>query len=297
MRNRLNTIDELLATTGHRTATAGSGGGATRDRDDDLLMSASDYRAQREKAVHVHLRSKALLVSSTASCVASMLFLWAWWAVFRLRKALGVVVAGTLESGSDLAGFDCATGASEEGTCLDSGEDSLVLALESGVGVPWKEESQENWAPMPSPAAVSKCAETLDSIGEQRPQRDGDAGACFATPEPSPPTSNALIHHSVRDARGTTTPVLPTERTVMFGNAGVNCNLCGYTLGEGDEVVRAPACGEGFMVRKSIYRKYSFVYRVQSIYRAKLVCVRTQTARATQHPCTARVGLLRSTLD
>lgn len=256
MRNRLNTMDELMATSHHAS------GGETRDGDDDLLMSASACRVHGEKAVHVQLRTKALSVSSTASCVANMLFVWAWWAVFRLRKAWGVVVASTRESGSALAGLDCATG-SEEGLCLDTSEDSLVLALESGVGSPWKDKWKENWAPMSRLAIASTNTEssTLDTFGEQR-QRDGQVGKSwpcnssiggvggpwFATPEPSPPTTNTLIH-SACDAGIVTTPALPKKRKRMFGNAGVNCNLCGYTLGEGDEVVRAPSCGEGFMVR------------------------------------------------
>lgn len=249
-------MDELLATSHHAS------GGETRDGDDDLLMPASAYRAHSEKTVHVQVRNRALSVSSTASCVASMLFVWAWWAVFRLRKAWGVVVASTRESGSALAGLDCATG-SEEGLCLDTSEDSLMLALESGVGSPWKDKWQENWAPMSRLVVASTITEstTLDTFGEQR-QSDGQVGkswpcnsstvggdaAWFATPEPSPPITNARIH-SVCDAGIATTPALPKTRKIMFGNAGVNCNLCGYTLGEGDEVVRAPSCGEGFMVR------------------------------------------------
>lgn len=112
-------------------------------------------------SMQVQLRSKALLISSTAACIAHMLVLWACWAVWRVRQ---VLVEATSSSSrerdsypvSDLAGYECSTAESEwaeegSGGLYQEQNDSVLLSLESTVG-PWRStlpESRQALAPAP----------------------------------------------------------------------------------------------------------------------------------------------------
>lgn len=306
MRNRLGTMDELLSLSDESCFDLRQlGANSQQLQQQELLPSPSRHRT-RTRAIHVSLRNKAMVLSSMAAYFASVLLLWATWAVWRLRKSWAEAIASPRPpeelpyTSSDLARFECPLvdeAGSTPGPPRPEKNPPPSPVVKTGMNE-WKRPLP---VPRPPPVSVQGPHQgesmnsdyfaghdhhhmiglptaVLSALNQTWPPNTAcdDAGkdlgnaAATSTPEASPPSSAYGV--LACGLEGGTAPASPesdrcctrkstiisgrTDETVTpavlrsAGNTSSSCGLCGYTLEEGQEVVRSPACAQGFMVSR-----------------------------------------------
>ena len=75
-----------------------------------------------------------------------------------------------------------------------------------------------------------------------------EGGTAPASPESDRAARKSTIISSAAGAAEIVTSASAAAVLRSAGNTSSSCGLCGYTLEEGQEVVRSPACAQGFMV-------------------------------------------------
>ena len=271
----------------------------------ELLSSPSRHRT-RTRAIHASLRNRTMVLSSLVTYFASVLLLWATWAVWRLRKSWVEAIAWPRrpeelpDTTSDLARFECPLVDEAGSTPGPPFPEKNLLAspiLKTGVDK-WQRPLQ---MPRPPPVSVpgphqggsmssdfashdhhmiGLPSSAMSALNQTWPantacddiDKELGSGVATATPEESPPSSTYGV--LACGLEGGTAPASPesdrcctrkstisssAERTGEIvapvvlrsaGNTSSSCGLCGYTLEEGQEVVRSPACAQGFMVSR-----------------------------------------------
>eukprot|EP00752_Nemacystus_decipiens_P005807 g5253.t1 len=104
-------------------------------------------------------------------------------------------------------------------------------------------------SPSPSSTQASSGHGAEDS-GEKAPSAGG------ATAPASPAEFDDIVA-----ALDVPSPAGGVEEVVLTGGQGSCCGLCGYTLEEGQRVVRSPACSEGLMLHHSCFDESGVVFR------------------------------------
>ena len=303
MRNRLNTMDELLSLSDEscfdlRQLGAKSQQLQQQQQQQELLPSPSRQRT-RTRTIHASLRNKAMILSSMAAYIASVVLLWATCAVWRLRKYWADAIASPRRSeelpcaSSDLARFECPlvdeAGSTPGSPCpeknpplppalnpgVDEWQRPLQVTRPLPVSVPGPHQggntnsdfASHNHHMIGLPSAVLSALNQTWPLNAACDDIDKELGGdvTTATPEASPPSSAYGVHAC--GLEGGTAPASPEsdrctrKSTIMSGRTGqivtpsvlwsagnTSCSLCGYTLEEGQQVLRSPACAQGFMV-------------------------------------------------
>lgn len=310
MRNRLGTMDELLSLSDQSCFDLGQLGANSQQLQQQELLSSPSRHRTRTRAIHASLRNKAMVFSSMATYFASVLLLWATWAVWTLRKSWVEAIASSRrpeelpDTTSDLARFECPL-VDEAGSTpgppfpqknqlaspilkpgLDESQRPLQVPRPLPVAVPGPHQGgsvsphslghNDNHHMIGLPSAVVSALNQTWPANTACDDVDKELGSGVATdtPEESPPSSA----HGVLACglEGGTAPASPesdrccTRKSTIISSASAertdeivtpavlrsadntssSCGLCGYTLEEGQEVVRSPACPQGFMVSR-----------------------------------------------